>query len=395
MNTKMKDHPAIPFNSEILRWAREWRQRSIEDAARKVGTQPNKVVAWESGKATPTVRQARILADYYDRAFLEFFLPEPPRVPRPQILPDFRMHAGAAPPADDRDVLEIQGWTETQRINALDLYAELGERPPEIPEDLFTNVATDPENAAARTRAVIDFPIRMQFELPADDDALPSLLRQKFESLGVLTFRLTELKHFGIRGICLAQFPLPVIVFRDEAPSAQSFTLAHEFGHVLIRESAITGRRQPAYERNPIEKWCDMFAAAFLMPRNELEKSVGAPPEVPADNFPEDHLSDLARAFRVSAHAMLIRLVHLGYVSAVFYWEKKKPEFDAVEAEYQRFGRPKYYGVRYKNRLGELYTNLVLDAWAADRITNHNAAQFMGIKNLQHLFDIREHARGS
>ena len=46
-------------------------------------------------------------------------------------------------------------------------------------------------------------------------------------------------------------------------------------------------------------------------------------------------------------------------------------------------------GTRYKNKLGNLYTSLVMQAWTAGRITNHNAAEFMGIKNLQHLRDIR------
>jgi hypothetical protein len=32
-----------------------------------------------------------------------------------------------------------------------------------------------------------------------------------------------------------------------------------------------------------------------------------------------------------------------------------------------------------------------MEAWGTDRITNHNAAEFMGIKNLRHLNDIRQH----
>jgi Zn-dependent peptidase ImmA (M78 family) len=356
---------------------------------------PNKLRHGEAGKAAPTVRQARILADFYDRAFLEFFLPEPPVVSEPKGIPDFRMQAGIVPPADDREVLEIQRWTATQRVNALDLFDEVGEEPPELPAGMFSTLVDRPEQAAAVARELLNFPIEQQLNLPADEDALPAMLRQKLESLGVLTLRLTELKRFGIRGICLAEFPLPVVVFRDEAPSAQAFTLAHELGHVLIKQSGITGSRQIAYETNPVEKWCDTFAASFLMPRSEVERTAGKVPKQPADEFADARLAELARFFRVSPHAMLIRLVHLGYVKAAYYWETKKPEFDAQERQYRRFGRPQYYGVRYKNRLGELYTNLVLEAWAAGRITNHNAAQYMGIKNLRHLFDIRDHARAS
>jgi hypothetical protein len=87
---------------------------------------------------------------------------------------------------------------------------------------------------------------------------------------------------------------------------------------------------------------------------------------------------------------MLIRLVHLGYVERRYYWDVKKPQFDEEEANFQNFGRASYYGKRYKNALGGLYTGLVMEAWANGRITNHHAAQYMGIKNLQRLYDIRD-----
>jgi hypothetical protein len=36
-----------------------------------------------------------------------------------------------------------------------------------------------------------------------------------------------------------------------------------------------------------------------------------------------------------------------------------------------------------------MYTGLVLEAWSSGIITNHNAAEFMGIKNIAHLEEIR------
>jgi hypothetical protein len=89
---------------------------------------------------------------------------------------------------------------------------------------------------------------------------------------------------------------------------------------------------------------------------------------------------------------MLIRLVHLGYVKEDFYWNNKKSKFDKEEADYKQYGRAEYYGTRYRNTLGDLYTKLVLQAWSLGRITNHAAAELMGIKNLAHLHDIHDHA---
>jgi hypothetical protein len=126
------------------------------------------------------------------------------------------------------------------------------------------------------------------------------------------------------------------------------------------------------------------------MPSEQIHAIAGAPPTTPEKTFPDAELSRLADIFRVSPHAMIIRLVHLGFVEARYYWDVKKSEFDAADREYKSFGRSPYYGSRYKSAQGDLYTALVLEAWGAGRITNHNAAQFMGIKNLSHLYDIRD-----
>ena len=91
---------------------------------------------------------------------------------------------------------------------------------------------------------------------------------------------------------------------------------------------------------------------------------------------------------------MLVRLVELGYVKAEYYWAVKRPEFDNQEAEYKGFGRAKYYGSRYRNELGDHYTGLVLSAWDSGKITNHNAAEFMGVKRLAHMNDIRSEFHG-
>ena len=80
---------------------------------------------------------------------------------------------------------------------------------------------------------------------------------------------------------------------------------------------------------------------------------------------------------------------HLGYVRSSYYWQIKKPQFDADERGYRSYGRATYYGSRYKSQLGDLYTGLVLEVWSTGKITNHNAAEYMGIKNISHLNDIR------
>ncbi|MBK9005279.1 MAG: ImmA/IrrE family metallo-endopeptidase [Sphingomonadales bacterium] len=147
--------------------------------------------------------------------------------------------------------------------------------------------------------------------------------------------------------------------------------------------------RDPANETEAAERWCDQFAGAFLMPADAVAK-VWAKPNAPVVAIGDDYLRQLANTFSVSQHAMLIRLVDLGYVESTFYWDVKREDFLRQEREYKGGGIPKYYGVRYRSALGDLYTGLVLEAWSDGEITNHNAAEFMDIKGLRHLYDVRD-----
>lgn len=386
---------ALPYNPTVLRWARERSGFPIEEAARRVNTSVDRVADWEDPDANrkPTVKQARRLAALYGRPFLEFFAKEVPEVASVELVPDFRFHR--IPPSDMElaALRGVQQWAEEQRLNALDLMEMLGEHPPEFPGHLYANLDDDIEEIALRVRQTISFPIQDQLQLKAAQRrTLPDILRAHFTGCGILVLKRSGLQKARARGMCLFVQPLPVIIYGNEAPGAQAFTLCHEFAHILLQCSAISADPRFGRTKNKgkkVEGWCNRFAAAFLAPVEGLEQFLELT-ERPLDYFDDDALSDLADRFGVSRHAMLVRLVDVGYVSREFYWHTKRPQFMREEEEYKPpIMRSQYYGSRCKNRLGDFYTGLVIEAWEGGLISAHNAAEFMGIKNLQHLDDIR------
>lgn len=384
--------PRLPINPKVLRWAREYAQLTVHEAAKRTGTSPESVQAWEEGETIPTVRQGRLLAKAYERSFLEFFRKTLPPVFITELVPDFRLHRHVPKPEEDRELKKVQRWAESLRNSALDLYELLGESPPVFPNDLFANLRSNPEVIARMARDVAGFSLDKQVNLPSLELAqLPKRLRGIVEGLGILVLRHPALDKFGSRGLCLFKQPLPIIIFSSEAPAAQCFTLAHELAHIILQTSALSG--PPANDRGgaeaDVERWCNKFAGAFLVPADAVAERWAKPNE-PLPAIGDDMLKQWARSFGISKHAMLIRLVDLGYVDAGFYWGTKRAEFIKEEEEFEGGGRAKYYGTRYRSQNGELYTGLVMEAWGRDLITNHNAAEFMGIKNLTHLYDIKE-----
>lgn len=391
--------PYLPFNGNMLRWAREWRGRSIDETAVKLKVSPQQIMAWENDPdVKPTVRQARALANFYGRAFMEFFYDEAPEIVEPTLIPDYRLHRGAVDPSQNREILEIQRWAEMQRINALELYADVGETPFRFPDDLVATLNDDVEAVAVSARVALDFSFAAQKNLSYEDrQNLPEFLRNRMERIGVLVMRENKLTNFGVSGLCIVQFPLPIIVFASEVPARSAFTLMHEFAHIIIRESAISGGDKSSggtgHDRR-VERWCDKFAAAFLVPKAELE-ALRPKPARPAPEIDDVVLATLAKAFRVSQHAMIIRLVDLHYVHRDYYWNVKRPQFLADEAKWNNKGIPKVWVSRIWNKVGNLYTGLVLEALGTGKIQSHQAQSFFGIKNPSHLTAIRQEFGGS
>jgi transcriptional regulator with XRE-family HTH domain len=76
----------------ILTWARSTAGFSIEDAATRLQTKPEKVLAWEAGQERPSMAQLRKMAVAYKRLLSDFYLPA---APKEDPLPhDFRRLPG-------------------------------------------------------------------------------------------------------------------------------------------------------------------------------------------------------------------------------------------------------------------------------------------------------------
>lgn len=112
--------------------------------------------------------------------------------------------------------------------------------------------------------------------------------------------------------------PALIGVNANHVEARQSFTIAHELGHLLLHsnksfhiDNIIIGRRNEAssmaVDDNEIE--ANQFAAELLMPRYLLEEVLeGVDLDCP------DQISDLAKKIGVSHQALSIRLSRLNFV---------------------------------------------------------------------------------
>ena len=233
----------LPFNPRILSWARSRRGLSVEAAAHAASVKAERIVEWESGTRIPTVRQGRMLADAYDRPFLEFFSKNKPAIKDVELVPDFRFHR--ARPSDQELIAlrEVQEWAEENRTNALSLIKDMGEKPPRLSESFSAHIHDNVDAVASRVRAEMDFTSEEQLSLKSNEKyTLPNIIRSKIEGCGVLVLKQSGLSKLRTRGICFSADPMPIVVYGNESAGAQAFTLSHEFAHILLGVSAISGK---------------------------------------------------------------------------------------------------------------------------------------------------------
>lgn len=105
MNAAVKND-RVPVNPAMLRWARAQAGKLLDEVATKFA----KISSWENLESLPTAKQARDLANFYNRSFLEFFRNHPPALKQSEHIPDFRMIRGAPDPHDQPGLRSIQQW---------------------------------------------------------------------------------------------------------------------------------------------------------------------------------------------------------------------------------------------------------------------------------------------
>ncbi len=98
----------------------------------------------------------------------------------------------------------------------------------------------------------------------------------------------------------------------NEALVRQRFTIAHELGHFFLhpKQDTFVDYRDNKKDvmRTPRERQANMFAAALLMPRKQLEKDFK---KISRNGFAEEELKRFADKYLVSEEAMRFRLINL------------------------------------------------------------------------------------
>lgn len=302
----------VPVTPEVLDWAMKEAGRSVTDVADQLDVSSSVVRAWLQGEAHPTLTQFRKLAAFLGRTPSTLLLPAAP--PLMTGTPKFRRPMNAdrtdLSPTERRVIREAKRAQETLAW----ILKELGEPGAALEQiDLSANV----EQTAARTRKRLTGSENGNFasRWKSPSEAVQGW-RSILEESRVFVFVLSMGKE-SCSGFSLSDDRAPLIAVNTARnPSARIFTTFHEYGHLLTRTDSAcldTSKAKLARSNDPAERWCERFAAAFLMPRTEVDEQLRrqlgtARTKVHDLSVP----ARLALHFKVSLRAATLRLIELG-----------------------------------------------------------------------------------
>ena len=360
----------VNVNPKVLEWAIKTSGWEKNELVLALTISENTINGWLSGDIKPTIKQLELLSNKTKRPLAAFFLPEPPEEsPLPK---DYRMLPNKLDKFERKTLLAIRKARYLQEIGS-ELSLNINKKTDS--EITPAKIEQNPEEIALFYRKKFSLSIEKQTKEFTDAYKLYNYLRDIFEDYNIFSFQISmPLKD--ARGFVLTdKRPMLIVVNSGDNIEPRIFTLLHEFGHVLLGESSIS---IPDFNTdNKVERWCNKFAAAFLMP-SELAKSIFS--ENKAVLTETKTLNYLSRKYKVSKAMLLYNMLELDFIKRLYYQEilDRHPKIKK-EVKKQSIGIPQER--KCLSDLGNKFVSLVADNLEKNLITYSDALTFLSIKS--------------
>ncbi|MGI9346349.1 MAG: ImmA/IrrE family metallo-endopeptidase, partial [Gammaproteobacteria bacterium] len=327
----------------------------------------------------PTLKQLLAAANSAHIPFDYLLRDEPP--PKAVVpLPDMRTVENreiTEPSLDLLEVIHLCQWRQ-------EWYKDYLHRTSNASCDFVgsASLEDEPQRVAATIRKLLQLPL-----IPPKgtwEQRVKDLTQQAAEKVGVLSMRMSMLgSHHRMldpeefRGFALADDRAPVICINGaDSKGAQAFTFAHEFAHLMLGETALSGSPRPTEETSDVEQWCNAVAAEFL---------------VPADDFlsqDASQVNELVRRYKASALVILIRLKTLNAINRQEFQQRYDQEKERIEREKKGFSVPHGRRRGQINEANPLLCRAVISSVREGRTTFKEAFSLLRVKNTKALQEV-------
>ncbi|MFH1849336.1 MAG: ImmA/IrrE family metallo-endopeptidase [archaeon] len=361
----------VEIEAKVIEWAIDSSGWAREDILKKLKISQSTFNGWLTKQIKPTIQELEELSKLVKRPLAVFFLSEPPKEkPLPK---DYRMLPDKEGKFDKVTLLAIRKARNLQRLSR------------ELSENLSTLIKT-----AIPTAKINENPIkiaekyRTEFNISAtpfkNPNELFNFLRETIEDRNVLVFQF-PMPVQDARGFSLVdEEPSVIVVNSKDSIEARIFTLAHEFGHVILKESEIGMPENSLFfkTQNNVEKWCNEFASSFLLPEQLAREEFSSNKDVILETVT---LNKLSRKFRVSKFMIIYNMYKLGFISRLQYDSVlQRPQKVEDKPKGKKGGFAQSSDKKCLSERGQKFVSLVTTNIEKGFITHSDALEYLSVK---------------
>ena len=336
----------IPINPKVLKQCRlQVGLEDINEAIQVTGTP--KLAAYEEGAANPTYKQIQKIAEAYCVPGW-VFNENAEEIPKEynfskESNPVFRSLKNNKVKLNYQ-VIKLINHVVSRRKFLLEIYEDDDDR--DVPKfnknelnanDIIAHGGIDPIKLADKASSWLGINIPESIE-GKNVKEVYVYYKERIEEKGVLVFMTSPYNHWSkiepkiMRGLALYDDIFPIIVVNGtDAVVAKTFTLIHELGHILRRDTMLDEESNILDSRNTnkSEVFCNQFAANLLMPHEQFAKVISKysiTEDIPSDS---KKLDKLGKGFGVSParNIAIEKINYYGkpYIGSIFqlYYDEK------------------------------------------------------------------------
>lgn len=370
------------INPDIIKWARERSGYTLKEVADSVSKNADTISNWESGSSAPTYSQLERLADKCKRPVALFFFPEVPE--EPDLVNQLALRSSEIEELSPNIRLLLR-HAAARQVSLMEL--NMGANPVEtrIFRDLHARLDDSVTALAHQAREYLEISVETQASWKSSTEALGTW-RNRIEEKGIFVFKDAFQDDF-VDGFSLVHDQFPVIYLNNSRPHVrQIFSLFHELAHLLLQRNGITRGVKIGGEK--IERFCNRFAAEFLVPSYDLETRLDFP------DYDDTAIWELARHYKVSRSVILLKLIDQHILKRTDYERMTKKWKEAHEsnlekaAESKNLGGGDYYNTRAVY-LGYRFMELAFSRYHQGGCSIEELAEHLNVKvkNLPGLED--------
>ncbi|MCK4670025.1 MAG: ImmA/IrrE family metallo-endopeptidase [Nanoarchaeota archaeon] len=364
---------SVKIEPEVFKWLKNSSGWKYEELAKRLKTSIEIIKKIETGKKEPSLRQLKELSAIFKRPIAAFFLSEPKQEkPKPK---DFRLIPEKTNQFDKKTLLVLR---KSRRLQ--ELAKELSYNIHYETKSKFkkAKIADSPEELAKYYRNLLEITEEKQRKFK-DAYKFFHYLRDIFEELNIYVFQFSMPVEDARGFVFVDDTPYVIVVNTADSIEARLFSVMHEFGHILLGESAIDFPDPLLSSRNKIEKWCNEFSASFLLPK-EIAKNLFNSNK--ANLTEKSTLKTLSNKYKVSKAMLLMNMYKLDYIS--------KKEFDNIlnyfkpktkEGKKTKGGGGIPSDKKRLSEMGNKFVSLVANNYDKEKITYTDALNYLSIKS--------------